>query len=96
MLEKVIDLRCPRISLETGCTIRCVLGFAKFRGVTCLLFFAYLHDQYLLLGFSVRQAIFGPRPPYRKPVAPPLVRTPPSGVNIFLRVGSTISHTMRN
>ena len=70
MLEKVIDLRCPRISLETGCTIRCVLGFAKFRGVTCLVFFC-IHDQYLLLGFSVRQAPV-PVPPYRKPVAPPL------------------------
>ena len=62
MLEKVIDLRCPRISLETGCTIRCVLGFAKFRGVTCLVFFFCIHDQYLLLGFS----IFGPRPPLSK------------------------------
>ena len=66
MLEKVIDLRCPRISLETGCTIRCVLGFTKFRGVTYLVFFC-IHDQYLLLGFSVRQV---PVPPYRKPVAP--------------------------
>ena len=69
MLEKVIDLRCPRISLETGCTIRCVLGFAKFRGVTCLVFFffAYTISIYFWdFRFSV------PVPPYRKPVAPPL------------------------
>ena len=59
MLEKVIDLRCPRISLEAGCTIRCVLGLAKFRGVTCLVFF--LHTR------SVSTfGIFGPRPPLSK------------------------------
>ena len=69
MLEKVIDLRCPRISLETGCTIRCVLGLAKFRGVTCLVFFLHTRSVSTFGIFDFRS----PSPPIENPWRRPCV-----------------------